>query len=337
MILLLSRPAAASSPDLLARLQNIPAVSGYEDSLRAALISDLPGWCRPETDALGNLVVDLGGSGTIRMIAAPMDEAGYVVSQLDTSGYLRISRLGGAGRLFDQFQVGQRFQLLTRQGPLPAVCAAPSTHLRPRTPSGAEPWTVQDLWLDAGFHSPSEAARAGVRLLDPITLVERYTPLGGARSSGPGLEGRAEVASLLLALQGARPAAQGHWIAAFTAQAQPGGRGLRRLIRRFNPSAVYLLGGFPRGDLGRGASVQADSLKGLAADLSQKLLKLGAKDVRRQGPSTSPDQAGLDALARIPAAVLGLPVRYDHTPSEMVDQGDMALLARVIRRLMESP
>lgn len=330
-------PCASRAADLLSRLQSIPSISGYEDSLRAMVLSELPGWCSPRVDALGNLVVDLGGEGPLRLLAAPLDEPGYVITQIDTLGYLRLSRLAGPGRLYDQFHMGQRFLLLSATGSVPAVSAAPSTHLRARNPAATDPWTVADLWLDAGFHSPSEAARAGIRLLDPATLVERYTPLGLTRSAGPGLEARAEVAALLRALQGARPAAKGHWVAAFTAQAQPGGRGLKRLIRQFNPSAVYLLGGFPRAGLGRGVGVQSDSLRGLAGDLAANLARLGGRDIQKESLAYAPDQAGLDALARTPAAVLGLPVRYSRSPAEIVDSGDIAALATFLRRLMEAP
>ncbi len=330
-------PGAAPAADLLLRLQSIPSVSGYEDSLRAAVLSELPGWCSPEVDALGSVVVDLGGEGPLRLVAAPLDEPGYVISQLDTLGYLRLSRLAGPGRLYDQFHVGQRFLVLTATGSVPAVSVAPSTHLRPRGLATAEPWTVSDLWLDAGFHSPSEAARAGVRLLDPVSLVERYTPLGVSRSAGPGIEARGELTALLRALQGAKPASRGHWVAAFTAQAQPGGRGLRRLLRRFNPSAVYLLGGFPKAGLGHGAAVQADSLKGLSAELSAKLARLGGRDIQKESQAYPADQPGLDLLSRVPAAVLGLPVRYARTPSEVVDSGDVSALATFLRRMMEAP
>src|SRR2546430_10043613 len=73
--------AASAAPshgsELLARLAAIPAVSGYEDSLRDALVRELPGWCRPETDAMGSLVVDLGGQGPVHLVAAALDEPGY--------------------------------------------------------------------------------------------------------------------------------------------------------------------------------------------------------------------------------------------------------------------
>jgi putative aminopeptidase len=325
-------PARASSLDMLARLQGIPALPGMEDTLRAALASDLPGWSRPEVDAVGNLVVDLGGDGPVRLLAAPLDEPGYVITDFDTLGYLRVSRLGGSGRLFDQFQVGQRFRILTARGPLPAVSAAPSTHFR-RTL--AEPLTVADLWLDAGFHSRTEAGRAGVQMLDPITPVERFTQLAGMRAAGPGLEGRAEAAALLRALMGERPACRGHWVAAFTAQAQPGGRGLRRLMRRFQPSEVYLLAAFPRARLGLGPAVHADSLKGLAPDLAQALVRLGGRGAQRQAASFSPDRAGIDPLDRARVAVLGLPVRYARTPSEVVDAADVDALAALLRRMLE--
>ncbi len=333
--LVVGRPAAAPASDLLTRLQAVPALSGYEDSLRALVLAQLPGWAHPDVDALGNVVVELGGEGPLRLLTAPLDEPGYVVSQVDTLGYLRLSRLAGAGRLFDQFHVGQRFVVLTTRGALPAVSAAPSIHLRRVAPYQVEPMTVDDLWLDAGFHSGIEAGRAGVELLDPVSLVERYTPLAGSRAAGPALEGRAEVAALLRALGQGRPHPRGHWVVAFTAQAQTGGRGLRRLLERFRPAEAYLLGGFPGAQLGGGPAVLADSLHGLAPELARRLVRLAGKSGQREDRAFAPDEAGLDPLARVPAAILGLPVRYARTPSEIVDTHDVDALAALLRRLWE--
>src|SRR5437773_4516263 len=267
LALSLALAGAARSAPLLARLQALPALSGYEEALRAAVLAEIPGSYAHVTDALGSLVVDLGGEGRPMLVAAPLDEPGYVVSEIDTLGYLRLSRLAGTGRLYDQFHVGQRFQILTTRGPRPAVSAAPSVHLRRGPVLQPEPMTVNDLWLDAGARSRRDAGRAGIRLLDPVSLIERYTPLAEGRAAGPALEARGEVAALLEAIAaGERPRGGTHWIACFTAQAQPGGRGLRSLIRRYDPQAVYLLGGFPAARPGAGPAVLTDSLKGLDPD-----------------------------------------------------------------------
>ena len=332
--LLWAPSGSATTLETLGRLQGVPALPGMEDTLRAALAADLPGWSRPEVDAVGNLVVDMGGQGPLRLLVAPLDEPGYVITELDTLGFARVSRLGGAGRLFDQFQVGQRFRILTARGPLPAVSLAPSLHLRGAAP--AEPLTAGDLWLDAGFRSRAEAGHAGVQLLDPLTPVERFTLLAGARAAGPALEARAEVVALLRALMGERPSGRGHWVAAFTAQAQPGGLGLKRLMRRFQPAEVYLLGGFPRARLGSGPAVHADSLRGLDPELARAMVTLGGKGVQRQAASMAPARAGIDPLDKAAVAVLGLPVRYARTPVEVVDAGDVDALAAFLRRLLEA-
>ncbi len=325
----------AGALEVLGRLQAISAPPGSEDSLRAAIFEDLPGWSRPEVTVPGSLVVDLGGDGPVRLIVAPMDEPGYAVSTVDSSGYLRVVRLGGSGRLFDQFQVGQRCVISTQRGRLPGVFAAPSTHLRRAPGAVAEPLTAQDLWVDAGFTSRLEAGRAGVAILDPVTLSERWIPLAGSRAAGPGLEGRAEAAALLLSLAGERPAIRTHVVVAFSAQAQAGGRGMARLVARYRPAETWLVAGFSRARLGRGACVVADTARAWSAELSRKLVRIAGKTGQVSPVAYAPDYAGMDPI--LPVCALGIPVRQSRTSSEIVDAADVESLAALLRKLMEAP
>src|SRR5437879_7615663 len=93
---LLSLPVAAQSLSQgLARFAETPAVPGYEQALAAEIRAQM-GKLLPRSDNLGNLYVTLGSretSGLHRLIVAPMDEPGYVVSGITDDGYLRVQRL----------------------------------------------------------------------------------------------------------------------------------------------------------------------------------------------------------------------------------------------------
>ncbi|MGN1069498.1 MAG: M42 family peptidase, partial [Candidatus Fimadaptatus sp.] len=49
-------------------------------------------------DALGNLIVTRRGKGQRIMLAAHMDQIGFVVTAVDENGFLRIHPLGGIAR-----------------------------------------------------------------------------------------------------------------------------------------------------------------------------------------------------------------------------------------------
>src|SRR5579864_424005 len=58
-----------------------PAIPGYESALAAKIRERLSAF-HPKTDNLDDVIVTLGSSGPVRLIVAPMDEPGYVVSNI---------------------------------------------------------------------------------------------------------------------------------------------------------------------------------------------------------------------------------------------------------------
>ena len=78
----------------LTKFVETPAVPGYEQALAAEIRTRVPpSLGRPQTDNLGNLSITLGSGSPHRLIVAPMDEPGYVVSGITADGYLRVQRL----------------------------------------------------------------------------------------------------------------------------------------------------------------------------------------------------------------------------------------------------
>src|SRR6185437_4710632 len=82
---------------LLKRLTETPGTSGREEQVREVVISEM----RPlvdeiSVDALGSVIGVKRGSGKIKvMLAAHMDEIGFLVKHVDARGYLRVQPVGG--------------------------------------------------------------------------------------------------------------------------------------------------------------------------------------------------------------------------------------------------
>ncbi|HEU4389695.1 MAG TPA: M20/M25/M40 family metallo-hydrolase, partial [Blastocatellia bacterium] len=86
------------------------------------------------------------------------------------SGYLRLREIGSLRMhpLWIQFHEGQRVRVLTRGGPIRGAAIVKSTHLqRGRIPNGPLA-TLDDLWIDVGASSQTDARRLGIELLDPV-------------------------------------------------------------------------------------------------------------------------------------------------------------------------
>src|SRR5205823_269324 len=132
-------------------------------------------------DNLGNLIIRLGKGSPSRLLVAPVDEFGYVVSEIRADGFIRVQLVQSAPPtpLFHQFHEGQPIFITTERGTVPGVTVTLSTHLqRSRTDADKPITRPDDLWIDIGARSREEVEAAGVRLLDPISLRERSVKLG---------------------------------------------------------------------------------------------------------------------------------------------------------------
>lgn len=82
--------------ELLLSVKSLPKisfVSGREEQA-ALFIKSLFTKGTLEKDKLGNLILQLGSGLPKRLFAAPLDEPGYVISQIMDDGYLRMTPVG---------------------------------------------------------------------------------------------------------------------------------------------------------------------------------------------------------------------------------------------------
>jgi putative aminopeptidase FrvX len=176
------------------------APPGAEEQVAASLVKTLGGgW---QVDRFGNLVKRVGSGMPRRVVACGIDFPAYVVSQITSAGYLRVRRTGNAGHpLWDQFHEAQRVAVMTRNGRLPGVVAVANGHFAQQHRADTVAATMDDLWIDIGASSSAEAARAGVALLDPLT-IERPAWTFADVAAGPAAGARAGCAAVVAASTG---------------------------------------------------------------------------------------------------------------------------------------
>lgn len=352
-IMALAAPALARAADgrleLLIRAQ---AVSGREDDARAAIARLLPKWAHPTVDEPGNLVLSFGHGQPHVLVAASIDEDGYLVSGITDDGYLRLARLttGASFRLFDQFVYGQPVLIRTsgvaaalRAAPgrpaaakpayVPGVVATASTHLQRGRDQSKAVRSLDDVFVDVGARSRAEVERLGIRLLDTVALRNRVQPLAGGRTAGVDAQARGAALALVDMLGPADasrpPAITGTVTVAWTTQGLFGDRGLARLAREVQPDRVVLLSrgepardADPRGAFGRlgaGPVVTASDVVMIDA-------------ARRAGVTVQTVAAlrGANAWPTTETLKVALPALFKDTPVETVEAGDIDALARLL-------
>jgi putative aminopeptidase FrvX len=118
-------------------------------------------------DGLGSIIGTRKGSneGPRIMLAAHMDEVGFLVKTITPDGFIYMNPVGGWR---DQVLLAQRWVVMTRKGPVVAVSGSKTPHVM--SPDERERgMPARDVFLDVGARSREEAAEImGIQPGDPI-------------------------------------------------------------------------------------------------------------------------------------------------------------------------
>src|ERR1700730_18337548 len=227
--------------------EETPAVSGYEQQLAGVIRNAIKDFS-PKTDNLGNVYVTLGSGAPHRLIVAPIDQPGYVVSELTSDGYLRVQRLPqrAPNAVFDLLHAAQPVWVMTRDAKIIAgVFSGLSVHLQParqNAPAMAHP---DDIYVDIGASNAEQVRAAGVDVLDPISLIQYPQVIGTDEIAGPATGdrfGRSVLLELLRLLAAHKENISGTLTIAFATQQWTGGRGLDRLLNELHPDELIYVG-----------------------------------------------------------------------------------------------
>lgn len=328
--------------DLLKQLMTAPGLSGYEMPVRDMIEQ---AW-RPLADELHTS--RLGSLHALRkgnlpeprpslLLAAHMDAIGLMVSGI-VDGFLRLTSIGG---LDPRVLPGQ---LVTVHGrtDLPGVIIQPPAHLLP--PENQDKTVFLDyLFVDAGL-LPSQVQRQ-VRIGDLVSFAQQPFEMGKDFLAGHSLDNRASVAAVTACLENlqGRQLRWDLWSVATTQEEETLG-GAATSAFQLHPSlaiAIDVTFGASPGSpsqstfpLGKGITL------GWGANIHPKLFS-AFKDLadRLEIPTkieVMPANSGTDAMALqvaaegIPSMVIGIPLKYMHTPVEVVSMKDIERAGRLL-------
>lgn len=281
------------------------------------------------------------------LLTAHMDAIGLVVVEVDGS-FLRVA---SAGAIVAEQLPGQRVLIHGRRLIPGIVVQPPDPCLPPDTDDGAVP--LGAFLVDTGL-SPRQL-QSQVRVGDPITFDRMPIHLGDGRVSGPALDNRVGLAALTIALQSlARSSHAWDVVAAGSVQEETGALGVRTSAHAVAPAVALVidttygrshgeaehltfpLGGGPSNGWGPAAHPAVHERLRAAAE------RLDIPVTLEPMPRYSESDADVVQLvgAGIPTGCLFIPVRYMHSPVEVVDVDDIrrtaSLVAEFVRGLDEA-
>ena len=141
--------------ELLKKLSLAFGPSGCEDAVRELIYDEIKDYIDNDSiviDALGNLIVHMGGSGKKMMICAHMDEVGFMVTGITESGGLKFGTVGG----IDPICLGAK-RVVSEGGVHGAIGAKP-IHLLTKEEREAGP-KIRNMTIDIGANTKEEAER----------------------------------------------------------------------------------------------------------------------------------------------------------------------------------
>ncbi len=168
------------------------------------------------------------------MVTAHMDEVGLIVQHIMPDGFIRVKVLGG---ILEQALPDQRWTILGRNGPVPAVTGLRTTHVLPASQRGVV-WSLDDTFLDVGATSREDVERLGVRPGDGIAPLSEFLVLPNGRYAGKAWDDRVGLGVMIAAArriraENIRVPAQVLWVA--TTQEEIGLRGAQTAVQKARP------------------------------------------------------------------------------------------------------
>ncbi len=325
--------------ELIKQLVEAYGPSGHEGQVRTLL----EGLVRPyvdevRVDALGNLIARKkgGGAGKRVMIAAHMDEIGLVVTYIDKGGFLRFATVGGVS-LFSL--AGSRVSFANGASGVVGWEKWLESQDRP---------VWEELFIDVGATSPEDCP---VKVGDAACFTRPMVDLG-QRLVAKAMDDRIGCAVLIQALRelGDTP----HEVyAVFTTQEEVGTRGALVSAYGVEPDVALAIDVTKTGDtpeakpmavsLGKGPAIKIMDAGFIAHGGVKEWMiataeRLGLPYQREVLIGGSTDARAMQLVhSGVPAGCLSIPCRYVHSPSEMVDYGDVEKAVKLLVGLLSGP
>ncbi|MEA2210703.1 MAG: hypothetical protein QOF83_651 [Solirubrobacteraceae bacterium] len=334
-------------PEMLRNLLTAAGPSGHEAQAARAWREGCQPWAAEvRVDNVGSSLARVPGTaeGPTLAVIGHIDEIGVHVSHIDDDGYLRFGEVGGWDPVV---LVGQRVRLTTRSGDIHGVIGRKPIHLL-RGPDREKVPQVKDLHIDIGVTDADEA-RSLVRIGDVGVIDAEPIEMPGDRLVSRALDNRigcfvAAEAARLVAESGGAP---GDVVALAVVQEETNFGGSRTSAFSLAPDLAIVvdvtfatdqpgidLGPITKHPLGSGPVVARGTV--LHPQVTELLYETAEQEgfeftVESLGRSTGTDADAVNvARGGIPTGLVSVPIRYMHSPVELVSMGDIAAAAKLI-------
>ncbi len=334
-----------ATPELLRDLLGAPGPSGHEERPAKIWREAASAFAEVTSDTLGTSFarVRAGDGAATLAVVGHIDEIGVAVTNIEESGLLSFTTIGGIAA---ETLIGQRLQLLTRDGIVPGVVAR--KRLAPEQLRDRPKPELTDLHIDIGASDRADAERL-VRVGDAAVWDGAPVELPNGRLMSRALDNRLGAYMALESARRIAETADAHVdvVAVAAVQEEIGLYGARAAAYGLNPQVALAIDVTPATDVPGGDASRAGKIElgmgamiGRGPTMNRHVVDLLAAAAEEEGiphafeiysrtTSTDADEIHL-ARAGIPTGLISIPTRYLHTPTEICDLEDVDSIVRLV-------
>jgi len=330
-------------PALLDKLLRAAAPSGHEGPAAAVWRAEAS-FASLSTDGIGSSIAQTGEGKPLLAVVGHIDEIGLVLTHIDEKGFLYFAPIGGWD---PQILVGQRVEVLARDGVVPGVVGRKPLHLLDAD-QRKKVVEMKRLHIDIGASDREEAAQL-VRVGDPAVIAADPTRLSGTRLVSRAMDNRLGAYVALEALRRCheRGSLSGSFAAIAAVQEEIGLYGARTSAFEVRPDVAVAVDvthatdapGIDEKELGSHALGSGPAI-GRGSTLSPKVFELLVETaeeagigytISASGRGTSTDADAIQiSRSGVPTGLVSIPLRYMHSPVELVDLTDVEATVELI-------
>jgi putative aminopeptidase FrvX len=335
----------ADSKDFLKQLVETPSPSGYEHDVQKLVRDRIRPWSdNVRTDVMGNVFGIRNPEGKPRiMLAGHCDQIGFIVNHITEEGFLHLDPIGGVDPVV---ATSHRVSIMTRNGLVPGGIGRKAIHLMDDEDKKKVP-KIHDLYIDIGANSKEDALKL-VSVGDAGIFLQPYLELANDCAMSMAFDNKMGtwiVTETLRLLH--RRQFDACIVGVSTVQEEIGLRGATASAFSSEADCGIALdvahatdtpgiekkraGDFHVGKgpmIYRGANINPRVFDLLVASAkAEKIPYQVASAARGTGTDANPMQLSRGGMA---TGLLSVPLRYMHTPNELLSLTDLENTARLL-------
>lgn len=337
------------SQSFLETLIITPSPTGYESAGQKVWKEYLSEFAdQVESDAYGSALAKINTNADVAtiMLEAHADEIGMVVQHISDSGFVTLNKLGGSDSTIAR---AKKVYIHNKNGRVTGVVGNTAIHLQENKNGGGKQPAWKDIFVDIGVSSKEEALEM-VQIGDPVTYTDEIEYLNDQIFAGRALDNRIggfAIAEVIKNLKKRKKHLKVNVLALNSVQEEVGGFGARMMSYRHMPDAAIVTDVTHATDtpginnkehgsvkLGGGPTVQHGGANHPAlVRLIEETATRNKLEIQHEATSirtgTDTDSIFFQRTG-IPSALVSLPLRYMHSPTEIASLKDLKALIELM-------